>query len=94
MCVRVIPPSPPCSLDAYQDLNCHILEGSSTNSTSANNSPAPEPENASSSSPDESRSSGGRFRFVVCCKEKGERCVSDEITLSYHVACAESSKGY
>lgn len=68
----MIPPLPTFSLDGHQDLDCYILEGSSTNSTSANNSPAPEPENASSSSPDESRSSGGRFRFVVCFKEKGK----------------------
>lgn len=68
----MIPPLPTFSLDGHQDLDCHILEGSSMNSTSANNSPAPEPENASSSSPDESRSSGGRFRFVVCFKEKGK----------------------
>lgn len=76
----MIPPSSSFSLDAHQRLICHILEGSSTNSTSANNSPAPEPENPSSSSPDESRSSGGRFKFVVCFKEKGKSLVSDEIT--------------
>lgn len=45
-----------------------------TDSANASYSPAPEPENPSSSSPEESRSSGGRFRFVVCFKEKGKRC--------------------
>lgn len=85
-CVHAVPPSLPFSLDAHQDLDCHIQGGSSTNSKSANNSPAPEPENVSSSSPDESRSSGGRFRFVVCFKEKRKRHVSDEIIYSYHVA--------